>query len=94
MRQPFVRTLPDPVVEPYKNYSTIFVLTIDLLGPGSSMEAERKSLPLEGFGSMLCFDYLDLAKRKAAEFIKAGGYTIGHDRTTIRGVDMILLKDK
>lgn len=92
-RDDYPRTLPEPALTPYDSYKTIFRLEIPIDGSGSSYEIERKSLSMEGFGSMLFLDYLALAKKKAADFIRDGGWKVSADLSDIRGVNMIIFRD-
>lgn len=67
-------------------------LQIDFLGDGSSYNREGRELPLSGFGSMLCCDYLELSTKRALEYIMANGLRLDRDNSTVAGVDMFVFR--
>lgn len=89
-----LRRVPDPVLELFaENMKHTFWLRVPVLGEGTTLNEERRTLPLEGFGSMLCCDYLEIAQRRAAEFVQATGLKLSADLTDVRGVRMVVFRD-
>ncbi|MBY0359654.1 MAG: hypothetical protein K2W82_16735 [Candidatus Obscuribacterales bacterium] len=87
------RRIPRPeleVIDPGR----VWTLRIDYMNgaKGSSARDEKSSTDSFGFGQCVYVDYMMLAVRKALAYIKANGWYLGTNLTTVADVTMLVYR--
>jgi hypothetical protein len=69
-----------------------WMLVIDINDPGSSKKEEAASMPMNGFGSHLYYDYLVLSRRTGLHYALANGLRLDKDKSWVMQAEMLLFR--